>query len=255
MKLILSLVMAVLIGLFTIPAGAQEDMDDGIGLKNQVKWLSPFKFMRIEDDSSRTYRMEGNLELYDYGDDSDADFRAQFELPDGAKIVSAEWYVYDECDNDADDDLFDDDIEVELRRVQPDCSDRPDSDLICRAQTRDDPEYVCLDCDFVTTNGIQNVNNDDYYYLAIIRFDTDSSCSDDDQRLIGLKITYRLQVKNYNGADLFDDIANSGFRNYINNLARAGVVSGCGGNSYCPQHTITRGEMAKIVMRAIGGYF
>jgi hypothetical protein len=50
----------------------------------------------------------------------------------------------------------------------------------------------------------------------------------------------------------FDDVpASSPFCRYIEELERRGVVSGCGGNNYCPTQPVTRDQMAVFVLRTL----
>jgi hypothetical protein len=49
---------------------------------------------------------------------------------------------------------------------------------------------------------------------------------------------------------VFSDVpASSGFCRFIEELARRGVVSGCGGGNYCPTAAVTREQMAVFVLR------
>jgi hypothetical protein len=51
---------------------------------------------------------------------------------------------------------------------------------------------------------------------------------------------------------LFNDVpASSAFCRWIEELARRGVVSGCGGGDYCPAAPVTREQMAVFVLRAL----
>jgi hypothetical protein len=46
------------------------------------------------------------------------------------------------------------------------------------------------------------------------------------------------------GSEMFNDVpASSGFCKWIEELARRGVVTGCGGGAYCPTATVTREQM------------
>jgi hypothetical protein len=48
---------------------------------------------------------------------------------------------------------------------------------------------------------------------------------------------------------MFADVpASSPFCRWIEELARRGVVAGCGGGSYCPSSAVTRAEMAVLVL-------
>ena len=49
---------------------------------------------------------------------------------------------------------------------------------------------------------------------------------------------------------MFTDVpASSPFCRWIEELARRGVVSGCGGGNYCPTSAVTREQMAVFVLR------
>lgn len=51
----------------------------------------------------------------------------------------------------------------------------------------------------------------------------------------------------------FADVPTSStFHTNIANLAGAGVTAGCGGNNYCPDAPVTRGEMAAFLNRGLG---
>jgi S-layer family protein len=50
------------------------------------------------------------------------------------------------------------------------------------------------------------------------------------------------------GAELFGDVpASSGFCRWIEELARRGVVTGCGGGNYCPAQPVTREQMGVFI--------
>jgi S-layer family protein len=54
------------------------------------------------------------------------------------------------------------------------------------------------------------------------------------------------------GAPIFTDVpAASPFCRWIEELARRGVVSGCGGGNYCPSDAVTREQMAVFVLRTL----
>ena len=54
------------------------------------------------------------------------------------------------------------------------------------------------------------------------------------------------------GTPVFDDVpAGSPFCRFIEELARRGVVGGCGGGSYCPADPVTREQMAVFVLRTL----
>jgi hypothetical protein len=53
------------------------------------------------------------------------------------------------------------------------------------------------------------------------------------------------------GTDFFSDDAGSIHEGDINALAQSGIATGCGGGRYCPLGTVTRGQMAAFLERAL----
>ena len=52
--------------------------------------------------------------------------------------------------------------------------------------------------------------------------------------------------------DYFDDDESSTFENDINALREAGITTGCGETTFCPEATVTREQMAGFLHRALG---
>lgn len=52
--------------------------------------------------------------------------------------------------------------------------------------------------------------------------------------------------------DVFTDDNSSVFESDIEALAAAGITSGCGGTNFCPNQSVTRGQMAAFLVRALG---
>jgi hypothetical protein len=58
------------------------------------------------------------------------------------------------------------------------------------------------------------------------------------------------------GTPIFNDVpAASPFCRYVEELARRGVVGGCGGGNYCPSNPVTREQMAVFVLRTLDPTF
>lgn len=54
------------------------------------------------------------------------------------------------------------------------------------------------------------------------------------------------------GQEMFDDVpASNQFCPFIEDVARRGIVAGCGGGNFCPTAALTRGQMAVFVSRAV----
>ncbi len=55
------------------------------------------------------------------------------------------------------------------------------------------------------------------------------------------------------GAATFDDVLwNHPLYQYVEALAASGITSGCGNGNYCPDNTLTRGQMAVFLAKALG---
>jgi hypothetical protein len=51
----------------------------------------------------------------------------------------------------------------------------------------------------------------------------------------------------------FVDISGNWAASYINSIYGAGITTGCGGGNYCPAQSVTRGQMAALIIRAKEG--
>ncbi|MFZ0012768.1 MAG: hypothetical protein WAL25_01515, partial [Acidimicrobiia bacterium] len=68
-------------------------------------------------------------------------------------------------------------------------------------------------------------------------------------------IVRALGLSDDGGMDWFVDDNGTTFENDINKLAAAGVTRGCNpptNNRYCPDDSVTRGQMAAFIVRALG---
>jgi hypothetical protein len=252
MKLTLSLVMVVLIGLFVTPAWAQDEVNEGsAGLLQQIKWVAPQEFQRVEEeDSSEDWNYHSDLELYDDGDDSDARWRAAIHLPDGAKIATAKWYVYDECG----DTPSSEPIKVQIRKVRPRPAAATTDEEVCSAESATGLGYTLLNCDFVQPAN-RTFRNNNHYYLATIWFQS-YGCWDRRHRFSGLKIAYNLQVSPAPAGHTFVDVLpGHKFFQFVEALADSGITDGCAPHKFCPDDPLTRGQMAKFLAKALGLYW
>jgi len=58
------------------------------------------------------------------------------------------------------------------------------------------------------------------------------------------------------GTPIFNDVpASSGFCRFVEELARRGVVGGCGGGNYCPSNSVTRAQLCVFVLRTLDPTF
>jgi hypothetical protein len=74
--------------------------------------------------------------------------------------------------------------------------------------------------------------------------------------ITGVIVHYQLQVSPPPATATFADVPTSHpFFRVIEALAKAGITSGCGGGNFCPDQTVTRGELAKFFAVALGLQF
>ena len=68
-----------------------------------------------------------------------------------------------------------------------------------------------------------------------------------------VKLYYRLQVSPAPATATFADVPTDYiYFRAIEALAASGITSGCGGGNYCPDKSVTRGELAKFLANALG---
>ena len=93
------------------------------------------------------------------------------------------------------------------------------------------------------------IDNANYYYTLRAAFDITGSTL----ILSSARIGYKLQVSPPPGTATFTDVPTTHlFYQYIEALAAAGITSGCGGGNFCPDATVTRGQMAVFLAKALG---
>jgi hypothetical protein len=69
----------------------------------------------------------------------------------------------------------------------------------------------------------------------------------------GTWVFWQRQIAPTPASATFADVPTSHpFFNEIEQLAKSGVTLGCGGGSYCPDASVTRGQMAAFLGRALG---
>ena len=79
---------------------------------------------------------------------------------------------------------------------------------------------------------------------------------DTSQSFAGATVHYLLQVSPAPATASFNDVPTSHpFFQYIEALAASGITGGCGGDNFCPGNTLTRGQMAVFLSKALGLQF
>jgi hypothetical protein len=69
----------------------------------------------------------------------------------------------------------------------------------------------------------------------------------------GVRIVWHRQISPPPAAPSFGDVpAANPFFQHIEALAASGITGGCGGGNYCPNASLTRGQMAVFLSKALG---
>lgn len=93
------------------------------------------------------------------------------------------------------------------------------------------------------------VNNGDnaYYFVAV------TSEASDATALTGARVFYRRQVSPPPLTARFADVPTTHpFFKFVEALAASGITAGCGGGNFCPNSSVTRGQMAVFLASALG---
>lgn len=99
------------------------------------------------------------------------------------------------------------------------------------------------------------VNNQQNSYVAEVVMTVSTGS---EARFGAFRVHYRLQVSPPPGSATFTDVpTNHPFFQFIEALAASGITSGCSASppQYCPDATLTRGQMAVFLARALGLHF
>jgi plastocyanin len=86
------------------------------------------------------------------------------------------------------------------------------------------------------------------YVLEVASDDVDPNLS-----LRNVRIFHKKQISPPPGTPSFNDVpANHAFYQMIEALKASGITAGCGGSNYCPDASLTRGQMAVFLARGLG---
>ena len=71
-----------------------------------------------------------------------------------------------------------------------------------------------------------------------------------------VRVRYQLQVSPAPATATFGDVPTTHpFFRFVEALAASGITGGCGGGNYCPDYTLTRGQLAVFLATALGLHF
>jgi len=206
----------------------------------------------ISETGKDTRRFFAQSELYatgglaDVDSPSDCTMRAPVDLPSGVNLSRIELFGYDNSDHGT---------ALELHQVCRIGNNPPTDDLIADITSNigGTPGYFISGKD--TDHTINN--NSCHYYLRAIRssqgFVVFSGCGGQNSRWVSTRFTWQRQIKPGPALPTFTDVPTGHpFYNSIEALAESGITGGCGGENYCPDNAITRGQFAAFFARALG---
>jgi hypothetical protein len=99
----------------------------------------------------------------------------------------------------------------------------------------------------VSTN--QTVDNRNFAYSVRVTL----SAPDNTTSLGAVRVYYKLQVSSAPATATFNDVGTGHpFFRFVEALAASGITAGCGSGNYCPDASITRGQMAVFLATALG---
>jgi hypothetical protein len=168
-----------------------------------------------------------------------AAFIAGFSLPEGALIDSVALY-YDDTDL-----AFNADVTVYRLTGYDNATAGIEVVKIVESDTNSGKNYK-----FSGPVG-HTVNNS--IFLGGGQYILSVSCGSPNTGFKAVEIWWERQISPAPSVATFADVPTSHpFFRAIEALAASGITSGCGGNSFCPNQAVTRGEIAKFLARALG---
>jgi hypothetical protein len=114
------------------------------------------------------------------------------------------------------------------------------------------PTHADFGTDYFDINDVLIPSNSERVLLIVVRSPyTDSEVAT--QFLGYVEVAWRRTVSNPPDTPSFGDVpVFHPFYQFIEALARSGITGGCGGGNYCPDASLTRGQMAVFLSKALG---
>jgi hypothetical protein len=162
-------------------------------------------------------------------------FLAVAHLPQGADVT---YFELDACDEDGGNDLF---------AALIGCDYLGNCQLPLATISSATFSTACTS-QAVTLASAYRVNN----FLSELRIQVDIPAGGH-AAVAGVILGYRLGVSPAPATATFADVPTTHlYFRAIEALADAGITQGCGGGNFCPNQTVTRGELAKFLANALG---
>jgi hypothetical protein len=173
-----------------------------------------------------------------YCDGAACSMYAGLFLPAGALVSSVE---LEACDTDANDPG--NDVTATLYQ-----SGKLESSLtvVTAIATDGSPGCTTLPVGLAPWHPIDNVNNTYFVKVDIIGGTVAT-------RFQAVRVHYYLQVSPAPATASFTDVPlGSSFFQFVEALAASKITAGCGGGLFCPDHFVTRGQLAVFLSKALG---
>ncbi len=163
---------------------------------------------------------------------------APLRVPDGARI---EGVSLEGCDSTSTGQLL-----YGLRRTRFDDG----ADILPVGGTGTDAAFGCTYSTKYFDDPL-TIDNSNYDYWLFVQWEGDFSSS---LRFQAVQVGYWLQVSPAPTTYVtFNDVPESHpFFQFVEALAYSGITAGCGGDNYCPDAPLTRGQMAVFLAKALG---
>ncbi len=179
-------------------------------------------------------------ESFSYVSDQSGDFFAPLSLPNGSLVSFLDVYYFDS------DSGPDQDVILVLYEVTG--TDLPVLHVAARVSSSGSGGYGY---NFHLISPPLQINNNNRY--LIYASGATGEVASGTRSLGGANVWYRLQISPPPATATFADVPTTHpYFRAVEALAASGITSGCGGGNFCPDQSVTRGEMAVFLARALG---
>lgn len=181
----------------------------------------------------------------------DSEFTHHLSLPPGALIESVTAYVHDTNATE--------DVTLRMCIVHATTGTGVSQDLNCDTTvglvpvaTTGTPGSTALTGTVNRTfRNVTNSGGTDYdlSHVLIVHL----GAADSTTRLHSVKVQWKRQVSPAPGTASFTDVpVGSALHQYVEALVASGITAGCGGGNFCPNASVTRGQIAVFLAKALG---
>jgi hypothetical protein len=114
------------------------------------------------------------------------------------------------------------------------------------------PTHAEFATDYFDIDDFLVPSNSDHVLVIVVR--SPATDTEDAAQYLGyVEVAWLRSVSEPPDTPSFGDVSPfDPFYQYIEALARSGITGGCGGGNYCPDASLTRGQMAVFLSKALG---